>query len=102
MERAVREARFDDAVGRRIQDWSSKLLGDEITAALEEFVGPDRVMDDADIQIFATWFHNDREHHRRLDARVEMDPAARASPVHHEGDLRRRSSAGRAMQNPHS
>jgi len=60
-ERAVREARFDDAVGRRLQDWSSKLLGDEITAALEDFVGPERVMDDADIQIFATWFHNDRE-----------------------------------------
>src|SRR5712691_9502957 len=60
-EQAVREARFDDAVGGRIQDWSSQLLGDEITAALEEFVGPERVMDDADIQIFATWFHNDRE-----------------------------------------
>lgn len=61
-ERAVREARFDDTVGRRIQDWSSKRLGDEITAALEEFVdGPERVMDDADVQIFATWFHNDRE-----------------------------------------
>src|SRR6266498_5729933 len=60
-ERAVREARFDDAVGRRLQDWSSKLLRAEITAALEEFVGPERVMNDADIQIFATWFHNDRE-----------------------------------------
>lgn len=57
----MREARFDDAVGRRIQDWSSQLLGDEVTAALEEFVGPDRTMDDDDIQIFATWFHNDRE-----------------------------------------
>lgn len=57
----MREARFDDTVGRRIQDWSSKLLGDEITAALEEFVGPERTMDDDDIQIFATWFHNDRE-----------------------------------------
>ncbi len=57
----MREARFDDAVGRRIQDWSSKAFDDEITAALEEFVGPERVMDDDDIQIFATWFHNDRE-----------------------------------------
>ena len=56
----MREARFDDAVGRRIQDWS-KAFDDEITTALEEFVGPERVMDDADIQIFATWFHNDRE-----------------------------------------
>src|SRR6266498_2265762 len=59
-EQAMREARFDDAVGRRIQDWSSKASDGEITAALEEFVGPERVMDDADIQIFATWFHNDR------------------------------------------
>ena len=57
----MREARFDDAVGRRIQDWSSKASDGEITAALEEFVGPERVMNDADIQIFATWFHNDRE-----------------------------------------
>lgn len=57
----MREARFDDSVGRRIQDWSSKHLGDEITAALEEFVGPERTMDDDDLQIFATWFHNDRE-----------------------------------------
>ena len=55
------EARLDDAVGRRIQDWSSKAFDDEITAALDEYVGPERVMDDADIQIFATWFHNDRE-----------------------------------------
>ena len=57
----MREARFDDAVGRRLQDWSSKQLGDAITAALEEFVGPERAMDDGDLQIFATWFHNDRE-----------------------------------------
>lgn len=60
-ERAARKARFDDAVGRRIQDWSSEALGEEISAALEEFVGPDRTMDDDDVQIFATWFHNDRE-----------------------------------------
>jgi hypothetical protein len=60
-QRARREAQLDDVVGRRIQDWSSKLLGDEITTALEEFVGRARVIDDADIQIFATWFHNDRE-----------------------------------------
>ncbi len=57
----MRGARFDDAVGRRVQGWSSKHLGDEITAALEEFVGPERTMDDDDIQIFATWFHQDRE-----------------------------------------
>jgi SEC-C motif/Protein of unknown function (DUF2384) len=60
-ERAVREARFDDAVGRRIQDWSADQFDDEIGAALDDFVGPERVMDDGDIQIFATWFHNDRE-----------------------------------------
>src|SRR5215211_3996749 len=60
-DRAARAARFDDAVGRRIQDWSSEALGDEISAALEEFVGPERTMDDDDLQIFATWFHNDRE-----------------------------------------
>jgi hypothetical protein len=60
-ERAVRDARFDDAVGRGIQDWSARAFGDEITAALQEFVGPERVMDDDDSQIFATWFHNDRE-----------------------------------------
>ncbi len=58
----MREARFDDAVGRRIQDWSSELLGDEIAAGLDEFFGSrEREMDDADMQIFATWFHNDRE-----------------------------------------
>ena len=59
-ERAGLVARFEDAIGRRIQDWSSDTFDDEITAALEEYVGPERVMDDADIQIFATWFHNDR------------------------------------------
>ena len=52
---------FDDEVGRRIQDWSARELGDEISAALEDFAGTDRTMADADIQIFATWFHNDRE-----------------------------------------
>lgn len=60
-ERVLREARFDDAVGRRIQDWSSGVFGEEITAALEEYGGPERMMDDDDIQVFATWFHNDRE-----------------------------------------
>jgi len=60
-QQAVREARFDDAVGRRIQDWSADQFDDEIGVALEEFVGPERVMDDDDVEIFATWFHNDRE-----------------------------------------
>jgi hypothetical protein len=60
-ERVARAARFDDAVYRRIQDWSSQALGEALSAALEDFVGPDRTMDDDQLQIFATWFHNDRE-----------------------------------------
>ena len=78
----MQEARFDDTVGRRIQDWS-RAFDDEITAALEEFVGPERVMDDADIQIFATWFHNDRElagggtPAERYAARADMPAAER-------------------------
>jgi hypothetical protein len=60
-ERAAHAARLDDAVGRRIQDWSSQALEEEIGAAVDEFVGADRTMDDDDLQIFATWFHNDRE-----------------------------------------
>ena len=59
--RTAREARFDDAVGGRIQDWSTKVAGDEISAALEEFGGPNRTMSDSDMQIFATWFSCDRE-----------------------------------------
>jgi len=60
-QRSARAAWFDDAVGSRIQDWSARALGDEIGVALEEFVGLERMMNDDDIQIFATWFHNDRE-----------------------------------------
>lgn len=78
-----REARLDDAVGRRLQDWSSTLFHDEIGAALEEFVGPERAMDDDDVQIFATWFHNDRElpgggtPAERYAARPELSTAER-------------------------
>jgi hypothetical protein len=43
------------------RDWASEALRDEIGAALEEFVGPERTMYDDHIQIFATWFHNDRQ-----------------------------------------
>ena len=57
----MHSARSDDAVGRRIQDWASQALKEEISAALDEFVGSDRTVDDDDLQIFATWFHNDRE-----------------------------------------
>ena len=60
-ERAAQAAQFDDAVGRRIQDWSSGALGDEIGVALEEFIGSEPTMDDDDIQTFAAWFHNDLE-----------------------------------------
>jgi hypothetical protein len=59
--RARREARVDEAVGRRIQDWSAEVAGDEISAALKQFVGSDRTMSDSDVQIFGTWFNNDRE-----------------------------------------
>jgi hypothetical protein len=59
--RIARTTRSDDAVGRRIQDWTSKVAGDQIDAALEEFAAPDRTMDDGDLQIFSAWFHNDRE-----------------------------------------
>jgi len=86
-ERLAREARFDDAVGRRIQDWSAKVFDDEITAALDDYVGPERVMDDSDIQIFATWFHNDRElagggtPAQRYAARHDLRDAERDSAV---------------------
>ena len=59
--RAAHIARFDDAVGRRIQDWSIKVFGEELSAAVEEFANPDRTIDDDQVQIFSTWFHNDRE-----------------------------------------
>jgi hypothetical protein len=83
--RAVREARFDDAVGGRIQDWSAKVAGDEITAALEEFVGPDRTMSESDMQIFAAWFNSDRElpgggtPAERYAARADITPDERAA-----------------------
>jgi hypothetical protein len=84
-ERFAREARSDDAVGRRMQEWSSIVFDDEVTAALEEYVGPERVMDDADLQIFAVWFHNDRElaiggtPAERYAARGDLPEAERAA-----------------------
>ena len=59
--RAAGAARFDEAVGNRIQDWAAETLGEEIGVALEEYAGPDRTMHDDDVQVFSTWFHNDRE-----------------------------------------
>jgi hypothetical protein len=53
--------RFDDAVGRRIQDWAAETFGEEIDRALEEYAPPERTMRDEDLQIFSAWFHNDRE-----------------------------------------
>ena len=84
-ERAAREARVDDAVGRRIQAWSSKQFDHEVGVALDQYVGPERVMDDDDIQIFATWFHNDRElagggtPAERYAARIDLPIAERAA-----------------------
>ncbi|MFI4990697.1 MAG: SEC-C domain-containing protein [Solirubrobacterales bacterium] len=60
-ERAKQGSRLDDEVGQRIQDWASRELSDEIGAALEQFAGRERVMTDTDVQLFTTWFHNDRE-----------------------------------------
>lgn len=60
-QRAARAARFDDAVGDRIQDWAAEIYGEEIGAALEEYAGPEGTMFDDDGQIFSAWFHNDRE-----------------------------------------
>lgn len=60
-EQALREALRDDAVSRRIENWSSQAFDGEIGIALAEFLGAERVLDDDAIQIFATWFHQDRE-----------------------------------------
>lgn len=84
-EELARETRVDDALGRRIQAWSARRFEDEITVALEQYLGPERVMDDEDIQIFATWFHNDRElagggtPAERYAARTDLPDAERAS-----------------------
>jgi hypothetical protein len=48
-------------VGQRLQDWASRELSDEIGAALEQFAGCERVIDDTHVQMFTAWFHNDRE-----------------------------------------
>jgi hypothetical protein len=60
-ESIVREAAFVDAVGRRIQDWSAKHFDDELGMALGRFVGSERAMDEGDLMLFSTWFHNDRQ-----------------------------------------
>ncbi len=83
--RAAREARLDDAVGRRIQAWSAKAFGEQVKAALEEFVGPDRTMHDDDLQIFSAWFHSDRElpgggtPSERYAARADLSAEERAA-----------------------
>lgn len=60
-QRAVLAARYDDAVGDRIHDWTAEVYGEEIGAALEEYAGDERTMFDDDVQIFCAWFHSDRE-----------------------------------------
>ncbi len=60
-QRAAHAARYDDAVGDRIQDWAAEIYGEEIDAALEEYAAPARAFDEGEMQIFSTWFHNDRE-----------------------------------------
>lgn len=84
--RAASAARFDDAVGRRIQDWTADTFGEEIDCALEEYAPPDRALHDEDLQIFSAWFHNDRElssggtpaerYAARLELRAEEREAA--------------------------
>lgn len=59
--RAARASRSDEAVGNRIQDWAAEALGKEIDVALEDYAGPERTIHDDDVQIFSTWFHNDRQ-----------------------------------------
>jgi SEC-C motif len=60
-QRAAHAARCDDAVGDRIQAWAAELYGEEIDAAIEEYGAPERTFDEVEMQIFSTWFHNDRE-----------------------------------------
>ena len=63
--RAASAARFDDAVGGRIQDWTADAFGEEIDRALVEYAPADApaagALRDGDLQIFSAWFHNDRE-----------------------------------------
>ena len=84
-EAVAREARLELAVSRRIQDWAGKQFQDEIEAALEDFVGARRRIDDDDITIFTEWFHNDRElgvggtPSERYAARPDLPPDERAT-----------------------
>ena len=83
-ERAKQGSRLDDEVGQRIQEWALRELSDEIGAALDQFAGRERVMDDTDMQMFTTWFHNDRELRgggtpaERYAARTELPADERA------------------------
>ncbi|MGE5336117.1 MAG: SEC-C domain-containing protein [Nitrososphaerota archaeon] len=84
--RAASAARFDDAVGGRILDWTADTFGEEIDGALEEYAPTDRALRGDDLQIFSAWFHNDRElpgggtpaerYAARLDLRAEERKAA--------------------------
>ena len=54
-------ARFENGVGERILNWAAACFAEEIGVALERFAGPERKLDDRDLQIFPTWFCSDRE-----------------------------------------
>ncbi|MEO9175728.1 MAG: SEC-C metal-binding domain-containing protein, partial [Gaiellales bacterium] len=60
-ETSIREAAACDQVARRIQTWSTRQFADEVEVALARDLGPQRVLGDDDLALFALWFHNDRE-----------------------------------------
>ncbi|MEO9174842.1 MAG: SEC-C domain-containing protein, partial [Gaiellales bacterium] len=60
-ETIIRDAAACDQVASRIQTWSTGQFADEIEVALTRYLGPQRVLGDDDLALFALWFHNDRE-----------------------------------------
>ena len=89
-----RAARFEDEVGGRIQAWAARELAAERSAALDEFLaaetgrGGDGMMSGADIELFTTWFYNDR----RLP---DGDTPAERYALRPELDARERTAAER-------
>jgi hypothetical protein len=59
-EALAREARFEEAVSLRLQEWAAEEFSIELEAAFYEFAGPRRKLDETDIAILAEWFHSDR------------------------------------------